>query len=162
MTALDRAGSPRLVPVRARDLSRIWALSAAVVDAEPAPSVIEGDRGAGLRRAVVAPASLNGTPAFYLTTHEAARRAYEALADSVGHLPVLDHRHRRWVLVDVAGQLRARRLADEAVPGDARAVLTAHELVDTHGPLFIEPPRASVRMPNVYAPFIADGSENVP
>jgi hypothetical protein len=144
MTGLDRADTPHPLCGQARDNLRTWALFPGTVDAGTTPFAIEGNRGAGTRRP-------SASPAFSLTTHQATR--------AVGHLPVMDRLHRRWVLVDVAGHLRARRLPVDEV-NDSAGVIGAGELVDSYGPLFIFPSDTSVGTPQTCTPFVSGGSEN--
>lgn len=148
MTALARLNTRH--PLREEQARRValrtWALFAATVDGETMPFAIEGDRGAGTRRPSDAPAFHKGMPAFSLTTYLATLAAYDALADSAGHLTVVDRLQRVWVLVNVAGHLRARRLFVDEV-ADSIGVVDADELVDTCGPLLILPSDATVRTP---------------
>lgn len=139
MTALDRVDTPRpLHEERARRVALLtWALFAATADGETMPFAIEGDRGAGTRRP-------SDAPAFSLTTYLTTLAAYDALADSAGHLMVVDRLHRVWMLVKVAGHLRARRLFVDEV-ADSIGVVDADKLVDTCGPLLILPSDATVR-----------------
>lgn len=103
---------------------------------------------------------MNKTPALIVDTFDAVWGAYGMLADSAGHLPVRDRYHRLWVLVEVAGRLRSRRAFvrdaphvndSPDVPGlidvDSRAVLSARDLIDAHGPLTVEPTHSPVLMP---------------
>lgn len=103
---------------------------------------------------------MNKTPALTVDTSDAVWREYGTLADSAGHLPVRDRYHRLWVLVEVAGRLRSRRAFARDAPhvndspnihglidGDPRAVLSAHDLIDAHGPLTVEPTNSPVPKP---------------
>lgn len=100
------------------------------------------------------------TRALIVGTFDAVWGAYGTLADSAGHLPVRDRYHRLWVFVEVAGLLRSRRAFARDAPQvndspdihglinvDSRAVLSAHDLIDAHGPLTIEPTHSPVPMP---------------
>ncbi|MDA3637502.1 MULTISPECIES: hypothetical protein [Rhodococcus] len=103
---------------------------------------------------------MNKTPTLIVETFDAVWGAYLMLADSAGHVPVRDRYHRRWVLVEVTGRLRSRRAFVRDTPQvndspdiyglidvDSRAVLSAHDLIDAHGLLTVEPTHSPVPMP---------------
>lgn len=99
-------------------------------------------------------------PALILRSFESAWSMYGILADTHGHVPVRDRYDRLWILVAVAGRLRSRRafIHDQQDIGDSpdvyglidvdsRAVLHAHDLIDAHGPLRVDPSHAAVLAP---------------
>lgn len=103
---------------------------------------------------------MNRPPALVMETFETAWTAYGTLSDSAGHLPVRDRYQRLWILVEVAGRLRGRRAFVHGaaqvndspdihglIDVDSRAVLSAHDLIDAHGPLTVEPSRSPVPVP---------------
>jgi len=103
---------------------------------------------------------MNRPPALVMQTFETVWTAYGALSDSAGHLPVRDRYQRLWILVEVAGRLRGRRAFVHGaaqvndspdihglIDVDSRAVLSAHDLIDAHGPLTVEPSRSPVPVP---------------
>ena len=129
---------------------------------------------------------MNRPPAFAIHTFETAWNVYGTLADSAGHLPVRDRYQRLWILVEVAGRLRGRRafVHDSAqvddspdvhglIDVDSRAVLSAHDLIDAHGPLSVEPSHSPVPIPLhfgvsslapliAFAPTLVTASESEP
>ncbi|MFI5436195.1 hypothetical protein ACHMZP_30820 [Rhodococcus baikonurensis] len=103
---------------------------------------------------------MNRQPALVMQTFETAWTTYGTLSDSAGHLPVRDRYQRLWILVEVAGRLRGRRAFVHGtaqvndspdihglIDVDSRAVLSAHDLIDAHGPLTVEPSRSPVPVP---------------
>lgn len=103
---------------------------------------------------------MNKTPTLIVDTFDAVWGAYRILADSAGHLPVRNRYHHLWVLLEVAGRLRGRRAFARDAPQvndspdshglidvASRAVLSAYDLIDAHGPLTVEPTYSPVPMP---------------